>query len=148
MPIGNAGTFDEREHEQIDSQLCYSPSLEAAVKLILGDPAFVGERETPSFKFIRAARFLKDNAPHVFQIREMHTKAKNRMDRWLWDLLDWEYRHQLLPTDSDFSAQQHARQRRPCRIPVANVARGFYRAWQRASIGVSCLRSKSKSLRG
>jgi hypothetical protein len=88
MPIGNSGTIDEREHEQIDSELCYSPSLEAAVKLILGDPAFVGERETPSFKFIRAARFLKDNAPHVFQIREMHTKAKNSMDRWLWDLLD------------------------------------------------------------
>jgi hypothetical protein len=67
MPIGNSGTIDEREHEKIDSELCYSPSLEAAVKLILGDPAFVGERETPSFKFIRAARFLKDNAPHVFR---------------------------------------------------------------------------------
>jgi hypothetical protein len=88
MPIGNSGTIDEREHEKIDSELCYFPSLEAAVKLILGDPAFVGERETPSFKFIRAARFLKDNAPHVFQIREMRTEAKNSMDRWLWDLLD------------------------------------------------------------
>jgi hypothetical protein len=77
MPIGNSGTIDETEHEQIDSELSYSPSLEAAVKLILGDPAFVGERETPSFKFIRAARFLKDNAPHVFQIREMGTEAKN-----------------------------------------------------------------------
>ena len=40
------------------------------MKLILGDPAFVGERETPSFKFIRAARFLKDSAPHVFAIRD------------------------------------------------------------------------------
>jgi hypothetical protein len=69
MPIGNSGTIDEREHDKIDSELSYSPSLEAAVKLILGDPAFVGERETPSFKFIRAAKFLKDNAPHVFQIR-------------------------------------------------------------------------------
>ena len=59
MPIGNSGTIDEREHEQIDSELCYSPSLEAAVKLILGDPAFVGERETPSFKFIRAARIAQ-----------------------------------------------------------------------------------------
>ena len=88
MPIGNSGPIDEREHELIASELCYSPSLEAAVKLILGDPAFVGERETPSFKFIRAARFLKENAPHVFQIREMHTKAKNSMDRWLWDLLN------------------------------------------------------------
>jgi hypothetical protein len=88
MPIGNSGTIDEREHDKIDSELSYSPSLKAAVKLILGDPAFVGERETLSFKFIRAARFLKDNAPHVFQIREMGTKAKNSMDRWLWDLLD------------------------------------------------------------
>jgi hypothetical protein len=87
MPIGNSGTFDEREHEQIDSELCYSPSLEAAVKLILGDPAFVGEQETASFKFIRAARFLKDNAPHAFQIRETGAEAKGRMDRWLWDLL-------------------------------------------------------------
>ena len=88
MPIGNSGTIDETEHEQIDSEPSYSPSLEAAVKLILGDAAFVGEQETPSFKFIRAARFLKDNAPHVFQIREMGTEAKNSMDRWLWDLLD------------------------------------------------------------
>ena len=56
---------------------------------VLGDLAFVGERETPSFKFIRAARFLKDNAPRAFQIREMGTPAQNSMDRWLWNLLDW-----------------------------------------------------------
>jgi hypothetical protein len=84
MPIGNSGTIDEK----IDSELWYSQSLKAAVKLILEDPAFVRERETFSFKFIRAARLLKDNAPHVFQIREMGTNAKNSMDRWLWDLLD------------------------------------------------------------
>ena len=88
MPIGNSGTIDEREHEQIDSELCYSPSLEAAVNLILGDPAFVGDRATPTFKLLRAARFLKESAPHVFQIHEMGTVAKNDMDRWLWDLLD------------------------------------------------------------
>ena len=57
------------------------------MKIILGDPTFVGERETPSFKFIRAARFLKGNGPHAFQIRETGAEAKSRMDRWLWDLL-------------------------------------------------------------
>jgi hypothetical protein len=36
------------------------------VKLILGEPAFVGERETPSFKFIRAARFLKKEFLRLF----------------------------------------------------------------------------------
>jgi hypothetical protein len=97
MRIEHSGTIDQREHDNVDSELTYSPSLEAAVKLILGDPAFVGELETSSFKFIRAARFLKDNAPHVFQIREMGAGARNSMDRWLWDLLDKEYRHQHLP---------------------------------------------------
>lgn len=87
MPIGNSGTIPEREHDKIASELSYSPSLEAAMRLILEDPAFVGERQTSPFKFIRAARFLKGNAPHVFQIREMGTEAKNTMDRWLWDLL-------------------------------------------------------------
>jgi hypothetical protein len=84
----NIGTIGERKREQIDSELSYSPSLEAAVNLILGDSSFVGDRATPSFKFLRAARFLKNNAPHVFQIHEMGTVAKNGMDRWLWDLLD------------------------------------------------------------
>jgi hypothetical protein len=88
MPIGNSGTIYERELDKIDSELSYSPSLGTAAKLILRDPAFMGERETFSFKFIRVARFLKDNAPHVFQIREMGADAKNSMDRWLWDLLD------------------------------------------------------------
>ena len=88
MPIGNSGTIDERELDKIDSELSYSPSLGTAVKLILRDPSFMGEQETFSFKFIRVARFLKDNAPHVFQITEMGSKSKNRMDRWLWDLLD------------------------------------------------------------
>ena len=87
MRIGNSDTIAEREYDKIDSELSYSPRLGAALKIILGDPTFVGERETPSFKFIRAARFLKDNAPHAFQIREMGAEAKSRMDRWLWDLL-------------------------------------------------------------
>ena len=75
MLLGNSRTVDEREHTKIDSELSYSPSLEAALNRVLGDPAFLGERATPSFKFIRAARFLKDNAPHAFQIREMGTPA-------------------------------------------------------------------------
>jgi hypothetical protein len=66
MPIGNSGTVYERELDKIDSELSYSPTLGTAAKLILRDPAFMGERETFSFKFIRVARFLKDNAPHVF----------------------------------------------------------------------------------
>jgi hypothetical protein len=90
MLIANSGPIDHTSQDKIHSELSYSPSLEAAVQLILRDPAFVDEQETPSFKFIRAARFLKANAPHVFQIREMRAKAKNTMDRWLWDLLDRE----------------------------------------------------------
>jgi hypothetical protein len=88
MLIRNSGTVDEMEIDKIDSEFSYSPSLGTAVKLILRDPAFIGERETFSFKFIRVARFLKDNAPHVFQIREMGSESKNSMDRWLWDLLN------------------------------------------------------------
>ena len=83
-----AGTTDERELDKIDSVLSYSSSLRTAVRLVLREPAFFGEPKTFSFKFIRVARFLKDNAPHVFQITEMGSKSKNRMDRWLWDLLD------------------------------------------------------------
>ena len=57
------------------------------MKLILDDPAFVDEQGTFSFKFIRVARFLKEDAPHVFQIHE-NTETKNTMDRWRWDLLN------------------------------------------------------------
>jgi hypothetical protein len=83
-----ASTNDERELDKIDSVLSYSSSLRTAVRLVLREPACFGERKTFSFKFIRVARFLKENAPHVFQITEMGSKSKNRMDRWLWDLLD------------------------------------------------------------
>jgi hypothetical protein len=84
----NIGIVGERKRDQIDSGLSYSLRLEAAVNLVLGDPSFVGDQATPAFKFLRAARFLKNQAPHVFQIHEMGTVAKNGMDRWLWDLLD------------------------------------------------------------
>jgi hypothetical protein len=100
---------DNREHSNIHSELSYSPSLKAAVQLILGDPAFVGEQQTPSFKFIRAARFLKANAPHVFQIREMRAVAKNSMDRWLWDLLEQEYRFSLSLQSSKGAGSDHRR---------------------------------------
>jgi hypothetical protein len=59
------------------------------MNLILGHPSFMGERATLSFKFIKAARFLKDNAPHAFRPREMGAPMDNSMDRWLWNLLDW-----------------------------------------------------------
>ena len=88
MLLENSGTIYENEHNQIDSELSYSSSLEAAMNLILKHPTFTGEKATPSFKFIRAARFLRENAPHAFQIREMGIPAQNNMDRWLWNLLD------------------------------------------------------------
>lgn len=88
MLLENSGTIDAKEPDKIDSELCYSSSLEAAMNLILGHSAFGGEKATPSFKFIRAARFLRENAPHAFRIREMGIPAPNRMDRWLWNLLD------------------------------------------------------------
>src|ERR1700738_5111285 len=90
MLIGHSPMTDDTGRDKINSQFSYSPSLEAAMQLILADPAFAGELETRSFQFIRAARFLKDNAPHVFQIREMRAEAENGMDRWLWDFLDKE----------------------------------------------------------
>ena len=82
-----SNTITERELDKMGSILSYSPSLLAAVKLILEYPTFVDEQGTFSSNFIRVARFLKDNAPHVFQIHE-NTEAKNSMDQWLWDLLN------------------------------------------------------------
>jgi hypothetical protein len=69
------------------SEISYSPSLEVTFEFILRDSAISNPRDTPSYRFITAARFLKNNAPHLFQIREMGAKSENRMDRWLWDLL-------------------------------------------------------------
>jgi hypothetical protein len=85
--MGTSNTIKERELDKIGSVLSYSPSLLAAVKLILDYPPFVDEQGTFSFKFIKISRFLKENAPHVFQIHE-NTEAKNNMDQWLWDLLN------------------------------------------------------------
>ena len=88
MQIEYSGAIYKREFDKIDSDLSYSASLGMAMKLILSDPAFAGDMERFSLKFIRVARFLKANAPHVFQIHEMGVEAKNSMDRWLWDLFD------------------------------------------------------------
>jgi hypothetical protein len=91
MQIENSGAIYKREFDKIDSDLSYSASLGMAMKLILSDPAFAGDLERFSLKFIRVARFLKANAPHVFQIREMGTENRNSMDRWLWDMLEQEF---------------------------------------------------------
>jgi hypothetical protein len=72
---------------QMVSAISYSPSLEAAIEFILRDSTISNPRDTPSYRILTAARFLKNNAPHLFQIREMGAKSENRMDRWLWDLL-------------------------------------------------------------
>jgi hypothetical protein len=69
------------------SEFAYSPSLEIAFAFILRDSSISSSPGRPSFQFITAARFLKNNAPHLFQIREMGAESENRMDRWLWDLL-------------------------------------------------------------
>jgi hypothetical protein len=69
------------------SEISYSQSLELAFEFILKNTSISDRQDTPSFQFITAARFLKKNAPHLFQIREMGAKSENRMDRWLWDLL-------------------------------------------------------------
>jgi hypothetical protein len=71
----------------MDPEVFYSPKLEVALKFMLEDSAVFQLLERPSFKFIKVARFLKDDAPHLFQIQEMGAKSENRMDRWLWDLL-------------------------------------------------------------
>jgi hypothetical protein len=72
----------------MDSELSYSPKLPVAFKLMLENPAISSSPERSSFKFVQAARFLKNQAPHLFQVREMGAKLENRMDRWLWDLLE------------------------------------------------------------
>ena len=50
----NIGVIDEGKRDKIDFRLSYSPSLEAAVNLIPGDPAFVGDRATATLKLFRA----------------------------------------------------------------------------------------------
>jgi hypothetical protein len=73
---------------QMVSEISYSPRLEVTFEFILGNSSISDPQDRPSFQFITAARFLKNNAPHLFQIREMGAESENRMDRWLWDLLN------------------------------------------------------------
>ncbi len=87
MPTTNSPANNSRTNDQSSALLSYSPSLEAAMQLVLADPIFLSQTETSSLKFIKAARFLKINAPHVFHVREMLPGATNIMDRWLWDFI-------------------------------------------------------------
>ena len=73
---------------QMVSEVSYSQGLERTFEFILKNSPSSDSQDKPSFQFITAARFLKNNAPHLFQIREMGAKSENRMDRWLWDLLN------------------------------------------------------------
>ena len=72
---------------QMVSEVSYSDGLERTFEFIFKNSSIPNSQDTPSFQFITAARFLKNNAPHLFQIREMGANSENRMDRWLWDLL-------------------------------------------------------------
>jgi hypothetical protein len=87
MPTAKSPLNDSGTNDQSSPLLSYSPSLEAAMQFILADPTIRSDIETPSLKFIRVARFLKINAPHVFHVREMLPGAMNTMDRWLWDFI-------------------------------------------------------------
>lgn len=69
------------------SEQVYSPNLEAAFQFILEHPLISDSPGSQSFKFIMAARFLKRNAPHLFQIRQIGAESENQTDRWLWDFL-------------------------------------------------------------
>jgi hypothetical protein len=73
---------------QMVSEVSYSQGLERTFEFILKNSSSPDSQDKPPFHFITAARFLKNNAPHLFQIREMGATSENRMDRWLWDLLN------------------------------------------------------------
>jgi hypothetical protein len=74
--------------QQMVSEISYSARLQTTFEFILRDSSISDPRDAPSFQFITTARFLKKNAPYLFQVREMGADSENRMDRWLWDLLN------------------------------------------------------------
>jgi hypothetical protein len=71
-----------------DSEQVYSPHLEAAFQFMLENPLISDSPGSQSFKFMMAARFLKRNAPHLFQVRQIGAESENHTDRWLWDFLN------------------------------------------------------------
>lgn len=70
-----------------DSEQVYSPNLQAAFQFILEHPLISDSPGSRSFKFMMAARFLKRNAPHLFQVRQIGAESEKHTDRWLWDFL-------------------------------------------------------------
>ncbi|HYY28294.1 MAG TPA: hypothetical protein VE860_10135 [Chthoniobacterales bacterium] len=70
-----------------DSEQVYSPNLEAAFQFMLEHPLISASPGSLSSKFILVARFLKRNAPHLFQVRQIGAESENSTDRWLWDFL-------------------------------------------------------------
>lgn len=73
---------------ETDIEKFYSPKLQAAFQFILDHPAISASPGSRSFKFIMAARFLKANAPHFFQVRNIGIESEDLRDRWLWEFLD------------------------------------------------------------
>jgi hypothetical protein len=73
---------------ETDFATFYSPKLQAAFQFILEHPAISESPGSRSSKFIIAARFLKANAPHCFQIRHIGIESEDFRDRWLWEFLD------------------------------------------------------------
>jgi hypothetical protein len=71
-----------------DFEIFYSPKLQAAFQFILDHPAISESPGSRSSKFIMAARFLKANAPHFFQVRHIGMESEDFRDRWLWEFLD------------------------------------------------------------
>ena len=73
---------------EADFEKFYSPKLQAAFEFILDHPTISESPGSRSSKFIIAARFLKANAPHFFQVRHTGFESEDLRDRWLWEFLD------------------------------------------------------------
>jgi hypothetical protein len=81
------GIIGERKCDEIDSGLSYSPSLEAAVNLILGDPAFVGDSAMPSFKFLSV--LLAAEPPSSSETKFILLLMENRLSEAKALLQEW-----------------------------------------------------------
>jgi hypothetical protein len=80
--------YMRQTQSETDFEKFYSPKLQAAFEFILDHPAIYESPESRSSKFIMAARFLKANAPHFFQVRHIGIESEDLRDRWLWEFLD------------------------------------------------------------